>query len=292
MQEYLRDLGQEHISNLPNFSKSHHVYQQIEGMDLAESMRQYRISKRALETGNVTDIASISPISTVINFGESESSENIEYKTAFDIGIEAIQECSVGCVIMSGGQGTRLNYDGPKGMYDMGLPSRRTIFQLHMDRVWAIREKARNSAGGKSCSIPVYIMTSDLNDNTIRQCFKDNDYFGYDKEDIVFFEQGLEPCISMEGKLILESETSLAMAPDGNGGLYNALRKSGAFEDMKTRGVKHLHIYGIDNVLTKSADPAFVGCCIARDSDVGNKVVWRASASEKVGVAARERVVW
>ncbi len=285
MQELLHSLGQDHITDLPNFSKTHHVYQQIEGMDLAESMRQYEASKKALETGGVADIASISPLSTVVNFEDVEGGKTAEYDTAFDTGIRAIQESSVGCVIMSGGQGTRLNYDGPKGMYDMGLPSRRTIFKLHMDRIWAIRERAR-STGESSCTIPVYIMTSDLNDAIIKECFYNNDYFGYDKEDVIFFEQGLEPCISLEGKLILESETSLAMAPDGNGGLYNALRKSGAFSDMERRGVKHLHVYGIDNVLTRSADPAFVGCCIAQDSDVGNKVVWRASASEKVGVAA------
>jgi len=74
------------------------------------------------------------------------------------------------------------------------------------------------------------------------------------------------------------------MAPDGNGGIYNALKRSGSIDDMIKRGVEFLHIYGIDNVLTKSLDPIFLGICIEKGVQCGNKVVWRANASEKVGV--------
>lgn len=53
---------------------------------------------------------------------------------------------------------------------------------------------------------------------------------------------------------------------------------------MTMRGIEHLHIYGIDNVLTRSLDPAFLGVCISNNAECGNKVVWRASKAEKVGV--------
>jgi len=102
-------------------------------------------------------------------------------------------------------------------------------------------------------------MTSDLNDTLIRKYFKDNGYFNYPSEDIYFFEQGLEPCLSLDGKLIIESEESIALAPDGNGGIYKALHDTGALENMISRGIKYLHVYGIDNVLNKSADPLFLG---------------------------------
>jgi UDP-N-acetylglucosamine/UDP-N-acetylgalactosamine diphosphorylase len=55
---------------------------------------------------------------------------------------------------------------------------------------------------------------------------------------------------------------------------------------MVSLGVEHLHIYGIDNVLTKSADPTFFGYCISNSLELGNKVVSRLNASEKVGVTA------
>lgn len=68
-------------------------------------------------------------------------------------------------------------------------------------------------------------------------------------------------------------------------GIYNALKRSGALDDMIRRGIEHLHVYGIDNVLTKSLDPAFLGVCIANKVECGNKVVWRANKGEKVGVS-------
>jgi UDP-N-acetylglucosamine/UDP-N-acetylgalactosamine diphosphorylase len=54
---------------------------------------------------------------------------------------------------------------------------------------------------------------------------------------------------------------------------------------MVRRGVGHLHVYGIDNVLTRSLDPAFLGVCIDNNVECGNKVVWRANKEEKVGVS-------
>ena len=54
---------------------------------------------------------------------------------------------------------------------------------------------------------------------------------------------------------------------------------------MTRRGIEHLHVYGIDNILTKSLDPAFLGVCIANKVECGNKVVWRANKGEKVGVS-------
>ena len=154
-----------------------------------------------------------------------------------------------------------------------------------MDRLSKVRSLAATRArkAVELVSIPVYIMTSAINDYEIKKYFTKNNYFGYPDKDVIFFEQGLEPCLSLDEKLIIESSNSLAMAPDGNGGIYYAMRKTGQLEDMTNRGVKHLHIYGIDNVLTKSADPLFIGACIERNVEVGNKIVWRANKSEKVG---------
>jgi len=132
-------------------------------------------------------------------------------------------------------------------------------------------------------------MTSDLNDSVIRENFKLNNYFGYPEDSIFFFEQGLQPCLSNDGKVLMENEYTLSMAPDGNGGIYLALEVSGAYRDMLRRGIEHIHVYGIDNVLTKSLDPAFLGLCIDQKVEVGNKVVWRANKGEKVGVTVTDQ---
>lgn len=203
--------------------------------------------------------------------------ELLQYQS---IGTEAIRAGKVAAVILSGGQGTRLGFNGPKGMYSIGLPSNKSIFQIHVERIRKVATLAQSSG------IPIYVMTSDLNHDIIQNYFAANDFFGYPAKDIIFFEQGLEPCFTFEGKIILDSDRSLALAPDGNGGIYKALKQSGSVDDMKTRGIEHLHIFGIDNVLTKSIDPIFIGACIHKQVECGNKVVWRASKSEKVGVTA------
>lgn len=208
-----------------------------------------------------------------------------EQQRIIDIGTEAIRAGHTAAVIMSGGQGTRLGFSGPKGMYDIGLLSGKPIFQIHIERIAKLKANS-TLPGHQPPKIPIYIMTSDLNDLVIREYFKQNAFFGYAEDEVFFFEQGLQPCLDFNGKIIIESESSLALAPDGNGGIYHALQSSGALADMCQRQVKYLHVYGIDNVLTKSVDPAFMGLCISRGIECGNKVVWRAHKGERVGVTA------
>ena len=230
------------------------------------------------------DCNSLSPPSSVMKWSESNDSDKEKLTS---IGMEAICKSEVAAVIMSGGQGTRLGYKGPKGMYDIGLASGKSIFQLHMERL----QKMRMLAAADTCSlenvhIPAFIMTSATNSQTIKDYFEEKNFFNFPREDVYFFEQGLLPCLTTEGQLILETVDALAMAPDGNGGIFPALKKSGAFQDMLDRKIKHLHIYGIDNVMTKSVDPGFIGYCISNNFEVANKVVPRANADEKVGVTA------
>jgi len=197
-------------------------------------------------------------------------------KESYDAGFAAAGKGEVAALLLAGGQGTRLGYDGPKGMYDIGLPSHKTLFQLMAERI----KKLSEMSGGK---VPFYIMTSPLNHKATTEYFAKNDNFGID---VTFFPQGTLPAITPEGKMILETPTKLALAPDGNGGIYPALVKHGIIEDMKSRGIKYIHAFGVDNALVKPADPTFVGYCVKQDADVGNKVLWKTSPGEKVGVVA------
>jgi UDP-N-acetylglucosamine/UDP-N-acetylgalactosamine diphosphorylase len=141
---------------------------------------------------------------------------------AYQQGIEAISHGEVAALVLAGGQGTRLGFAGPKGMYDIGLPSGRTLFQLLAERLKRLQQVASNSIDDSAtpqlknaCSCPFYIMTSPINHEQTVNFFKEKDYFGLSEDDVSFFQQGMLPCMTNEGKMIMETASEIAMAPDG-----------------------------------------------------------------------------
>jgi UDP-N-acetylglucosamine/UDP-N-acetylgalactosamine diphosphorylase len=240
--------------------------------------------KAALDDqNNISSSNDVTPFSKQVGrITDKEASES-----AYKLGIEAIRCGEVAALVLAGGQGTRLGFSGPKGMYNIGLPSGRSLFQLLSERILKLRKLASNDSD-KLAELPFFIMTSPINHEETVDFFEKNDFFGLPKEDVRFFEQGMLPCLTEGGKIIMETSSKVAMAPDGNGGIYPSLHNSGMLGDMDQRGIKHLHVFSIDNALTKPADPVFIGHCISQHADCGNKVVWKAGAHEKVGVIAEK----
>eukprot|EP00301_Raphidiophrys_heterophryoidea_P017996 c2981_g2_i1.p1 GENE.c2981_g2_i1~~c2981_g2_i1.p1 ORF type:complete len:320 (-),score=85.97 c2981_g2_i1:74-1033(-) len=129
-----------------------------------------------------------------------------------------------------------------------------------------------------------YIMTSPATHAATEAFFISHRFFGLKPAQVMFFQQAMFPCFDLNGKLMLESQNHIAVSPDGNGGMYLALRRSGALDDMTRRGVKGVYVCSVDNVLAKLCDPTFVGYCLVRGADCGAKVLPKAYADEKVGV--------
>lgn len=192
-------------------------------------------------------------------------------------GMRALREGKVAAFLVAGGQGTRLGHEGPKGVFDIGLPSRKSLFQLQAERILRLSRQA-----GKT--IPWYVMTSEENHAETTTFFKERRCFGLPERDIFFFKQGQLPVVDDNGKILLASKGRISQGPNGNGGCFLALAKSGALEDMKRRGVEYVFFYSVDNALVKVCDPHFTGFAMAAGLPAASKAVVKAGPEEKVGV--------
>jgi UDP-N-acetylglucosamine/UDP-N-acetylgalactosamine diphosphorylase len=211
-------------------------------------------------------------------------------------GVAAVRAGQVAALILAGGQGTRLGSDRPKGEYDVGLPSAKSLFQLQCERARRLRDEAGGEGNAAGARLPLYVMTSPMTDADTRAFFAAHANFGLPADDVRFFCQGTLPCMTIggsggaggapaaAGKIMLESGGRVAEAPDGNGGIYRALHLSGCVADMQARGVRGVHVFAVDNAVVKVADPVFVGFCLERGADVGSKACPKAGPHEKVGV--------
>jgi UDP-N-acetylglucosamine/UDP-N-acetylgalactosamine diphosphorylase len=281
------EAGQDHVfefvdKGIVSEADTKALVKQLEAIDVGRVNKLFAAAMESDKAG--PDMGEIQCLDSSTKLADASGGDKQSW---YGAGLDAIARGEVALLVLSGGQGTRLGFAGPKGMYDIGLPSHKTLFQLYGERLVRLGELAAAKAGVAKVSIPWFVMTSPMNHEQTVAYFKSEEYFGLEEADVIFFPQGTLPCMTNEGKMMLQTGSEVGQASDGNGGLYMGLRLTGNLDEMKKRGIKYVHAYSVDNAICKVADPTFMGFCMAQGADCGNKVVWKANPEESVGVVAK-----
>ncbi len=203
--------------------------------------------------------------------------EREKREKARQAGESLLRKSKVAVLIVAGGQGSRLGFEGPKGLYQISPIKKKSLFQLFAEQINALTKCY-------SSRIPIVIMTSEENHNETNIFFEDNNFFGVKKENIHFFQQDMLPAVTPDGKLILQNNSRLFANPNGHGGSLKGLNDSGILGMLIDKGFTELFYCQVDNPLVKIADPVFLGYHAIAGSEVSTKVVRRRSIEEKVGV--------
>ncbi len=201
-------------------------------------------------------------------------------KKAVAAGEKELAAGHVGVLLVAGGQGSRLGFEGPKGAYSIGPVTGASLFYFHARKVLAASVKY-------ATNIPFYVMTSEANYDATVQHFEENEYFGLNEDDVFFFRQGMWPGMTADGKIILDAPGRIFMSPDGHGGMISALKANGCFADMKKRGVKTLFYFQVDNPLVEVADPAFIGLHTLEKSEYSLKLCAKRDPNEGLGMVVK-----
>jgi len=193
------------------------------------------------------------------------------------LGEEILAAGKAAALVVAGGQGTRLGFEGPKGAFPIGPVSERPLFEVFAHAILAARR-------AYASPIPWYIMTSQANDRQTRDFFEAHNYFDLPVADVKCFAQGMMPAVDFQGKLLLARPDELAWNPDGHGGSIRALARQGMLADMAARGVEYISYYQVDNPLVPPLDPVFLGYHADARSDMSSKMARKREAKEKLGV--------
>jgi UDP-N-acetylglucosamine/UDP-N-acetylgalactosamine diphosphorylase len=268
----LRKHGQEHVlSGWDKLSAEQRaaLLDQLTAIDLDQLAQLYSQKNKPAAVPTAERLA---PIPT-------ESDDTVDAAT-IRLGQEALARGELAVLLVAGGQGTRLGFDKPKGMFPIGPVSNKTLFQIHADKIYALSRRY-----GKP--VPFLVMTSHATHDDTLEYFENQKFFGLGRENVLFFQQGTMPAVDIaSGKLLLESPGVLFTSPNGHGGTLTALSGSGLLKEIASRGIRHFFYFQVDNPLVKIGDPSFLGRHIALRSEASSKAIAKAHAKEKMGVFA------
>jgi UDP-N-acetylglucosamine/UDP-N-acetylgalactosamine diphosphorylase len=214
---------------------------------------------------------------TAMRLADRASGGRFSAKDARKRGIEALASGTIGVLLVAGGQGSRLGFDHPKGLFSIGPVSGASLLQIHFEKAVALARR-------HDVRVPVYMMTSPVTHEEQASFLKEHKAFGLPADDLFLFCQGTMPAVDAEtGKLLLAAKDELFLGPDGHGGTVAALAASGAIDDMRRRGIEHLFYLQVDNPLVPIGDAEFIGYHLWAMSELTSMAVAKQTPQDRVG---------
>jgi UDP-N-acetylglucosamine/UDP-N-acetylgalactosamine diphosphorylase len=267
--ELLHTLGQQQLlTGIEHLSA-------LELQEFAQSLQKYTPAlaakqKEALFQAKAFSYSDIHPYLGQEHSGDLENRKR---------GEALLRQGKVGCLILAGGQGTRLGFDGPKGSFPISPIKGKSLFQLFCERT-----KAASAWSGQP--LPLCIMTSASNHVQTVTFLQKNDYFGLPSSQLFFIEQEMLPLLDEHGHWVLERPGKIAEGPDGNGHALRLFYAGGIWERWKGLGIEFLNVIFVDNALADPFDLEFVGFSERKGTDAALKAVERSFSDEKMGALA------
>ena len=278
--EIVKKYNQEHllkyIDLISTNEGKNNLINDIENIDFEKLNRLFALSNQNFKNSMKTVMLEHIRVFDKSRFSDEENNEILK------IGEDIIANNQYAVVTMAGGQGTRLGHKGPKGTFILNVkPEPKSLFQIIAENLI----KANNKYG---IILNWYIMTSTENNDETVKYFENNNYFGYNSENVKFFKQGNLPLLSEDGKLVINSEYRIKYAASGNGTIYQAMLNDGVIDDMKSKGIKWVFIGSVDNALLNMVDPMLLGLTKKRGTEIASKTIVKNSPYEKVGVFCKK----
>lgn len=166
------------------------------------------------------------------------------------------------CVLLAGGQGTRLGVEGPKGLFPI---AGKTLFQ------WICEKLPRH--------FPLAVMTSPINHEETVAYFQKRGNFGLE---VHFFQQEMVPLLDKE-KRPMEIK-----APNGNGNVFRSFVSAGLGELFAKKGIDLLSVVYIENPLAEPFDPAMLSFKRIEKADVIVQCIERKPTDSFMGVVVEK----
>ena len=229
--------------------------------------------RAALGKDVVIDTSTISPPQLI----ETSSTSSTVNSDALARGEKALADNRVAIITVAGGQASRLGFNGPKGAYPLGAISGTSLFQMLAEQVILLRDKYQ-------CDLPWVIQTGPGNHDDTIAYFAARNWFGMSAPSVHFVCQGTLPALNANGDFMFTAPDELFSNPDGHGGVYRAIKRSGTIDTLRDQGIDVLYYCQVDNPLVFMSDPTFIGHHLLANAQMSVKVVEKTEASEKVGL--------